>query len=554
MEAIVPNASVERGHDGAERARAHLGRGRGPGSVLLALFFGVSLIPIWATNHFPSQNGPWFLLPTHMFKEYGDSRWDYAQYYVRNWHPIPHMLHDSAVGLVSCVAPLLIAEKIVLSLYVVLLPASVFYLLGVVAPEKRHLAYLSFLMVYSYPFLRGYHDFTLSIPLFFFALGYWLRHRDHPGIRHRFVLPVLGAFVYLAHLFTFALLAGTVAWIGLFETRRPAKALGASLLVTWPGWILFADYVAINTRATWLNASDTSWLPLHWTVENFIRQYFHSVSVPAYVAAVLPWTWLAVPLLVALAACRGNTRKALFAAIRHPFGSLLLFLVLAYLTLPYKCLGWHKVNVRLVPFVLPVFLACVGQMPGQWMGTGVRRAFVATTLVALLAVVGFTTVELVRMDAMLCEYTSGIDAFEANSRLFVVHSENPAFGQIRPITRAHEYYHVKKGGANGYSLPALNTLSLMWYRTYPVDRVFPRFDPHAPRESMESIRKEYDYALLWGEDRRWVERLEDHGFEPVHHRGRLRLFRNRSELPSETPARAVTLSTGEGCRASGKSS
>ena len=516
--ASCENGMVGTQHDPALSRRHH--------AALVTLLIAASLVPIWAAKRFPSQNGPWFLLPTHMFVQYSNPKWDFSEHYIRNWHPIPHMLHDSLVGLVSTVLPLLVAEKIVLTAYVLLLPASVFYFLSVVAPAKEFLGYLSFLMIYSYPFFRGYHDFTLSIPLFFFGLAYWMRHREHLGKRQAVWLMVISTLVYLSHLFTFALLAGAIGWICLFERRSLSRAVGTSLLITLPGWLLFVDYLLLNAGSTWLDPSDTFWPPFLLTAERFLHFFFYTVSIPAFVIALLPWLWLGVFVVLRAVASGARVREVLRVAARRPLPKLVILLLVAYLICPYHALGWHKVNVRLIPFILVLLLGCLGQIPRTAEGKRIRLAFLATILTSVVCTSGLLTREVMRMDRLLAEYVSGCDAFEPNSRLLPIHLENPRFGRIRPLSRAYEYYHIEKGGVNGKSLPSLNTLSIMWYRSHPVERLFPKYDEESPERSLKRIAEAYDYVLVWGTDGELVGRLEQHRFTRVHKSGKLELYRN----------------------------
>jgi hypothetical protein len=498
------------------------------------------LVPIWTPAWFPSQNGPWFLLPTHMFKEYGNPAFNYAEYFVRNWHPIPHMLHDALVGLVSFVAPLATAEKIVLSLNALMLPASLFALLSVVGREFRFLACLGFVMALGYPFFRGYHDFTLSVSLFFFMLAYWMRHRSQLGPRQAAALNLLAVLVWLSHLFTFALLAGVVGWIRLFETKRLSQAFVAALQSTWPGWLLTADYLWLNSQASWIDHSDTEWLPLHWIVENFAREMFRTVSEGAYVISVLTWSWAAYFLWRGWRRSGATLGETIRTLLRHPLSSLIIFLCIAYLALPYKVIGWHKVNTRLIPFILGLTLAGIACLPLGTIPQRLKRTFLGVMAAAMVAISSLLTAQVMEMERMVAEYVSGIEQFEPNARLLPIHLDNPAFGAIRPITRAHEYYHIAKGGANGESIPSLNTLSVMWYRNYPVSEEFPPYSPDDPT-SLQKIRGFYDYVLIFGEDADEArDSLEQLGFRAVHRQGRLTLLRR---IPMDRDATRTAQST-----------
>ena len=140
--------------------------------------------------------------------------------------------------------------------------------------------------------------------------------------------------------------------------------------------------------------------------------------------------------------------------------------------------------------------------------------------------------EVVNDEKWIADYTSGIEQFEQNSTLLPIHLSNPLRGQVRPLTRAHEYYNLAKGGGNGYGASFFNTLVPIWYREYPVSKVFPRYDADNPEESLKTISEFYDFVLVMGEDPELRERLAAVGFVNVNHAGIIDLFRNEKKLGS----------------------
>jgi hypothetical protein len=512
------------------RARAH--------AALVALLMAASLVPIWIGARFPSQNGPWYLFIVHVLKELGNPQWNFADFYQVNWRPVPHSLHELLVLAFYSVAPLLTAEKLALTLYALGLPLSVFYFLSVVAPDRMFLGYFSFLAIHNYDFYRGYQDFCISIPLFFLTFALWYRHRHAVGRRQQALLALLSAAIYLAHLFTFALLAGTIAGCRLIETRSLRKAIGSMLSTTWIGWILVGNYVLlVLEHPGGFTVDDTTGVPARTAVENLVRKMFYVTSPAAYVIATLPWlavVWLGADVLARAIRTRGGTR----ALASDPMTLMVSGALLIYLVLPYKLLGWHAVNVRLIPFMLLMGLAWGGPAAAGLPSARFRRLVIGIVAVAAVSVYGLLARDVVRINAVLDEYLTGVAHFAPNSRLLPLHLENDPFGQIRPLTRAHEHYHIAKGGANGLSIARYNHLTLVWYRR-PRGVMFPRFDPDAPERSLRRIRRSYDYLLVWGGNRAWADALTSSGFSLVHGQGRLQLFSTNAPSQNATvPSRA----------------
>ena len=518
-------------------ARRHAGGLSRWGHVLLfSILITTALVPIWATEYFPSQNGPWFRLTAQMMKELDNPQWDYHEYYRLHWHPIPHSLNIFLTYGLSHVAPILTAHKLALSVYVVLLPLSIVYFLSVTAPDKKVLGYFAFLMIHTFAFYRGYHNFCLSIPLFFFCLGYWIRHHEGRIRRHWLAWSLLAVLVYFAHLFTFLLLACAIGWYRFVKTRSVRSALWSAVAVTWPGWLLLVDYVALNTQpGSWLDHSQCVWLPLHTCVENFTYKFLYSTSTAVYLLGATLLLW--VPFLAARRIVEIGVagREGVRRALTDPLLTMTLVLVVGYFVLPWKFLGWHYVNIRLIPFILGLALACVGSFPA-WGRLRLRPLFLTTVCAGAIGIDVLMATEVARMDEHLQQYTSGVAAFERNKRLLPIHRESPRFGQIRPLTRAHEYYHIAKGGANGAGVAQFNTISPVWYRLDP-HHAFPEFDPLAPTQTMRRIADVYDYVLVWGRDDHLATLLEQSAFGVVHENGKLRLYRRQE--PAAQPVAAV---------------
>ncbi|HUT89227.1 MAG TPA: hypothetical protein VMY37_07010 [Thermoguttaceae bacterium] len=499
--------------------------------VVAALILG-SLAPVWATEFFPSQNGPWYLLAAHMMREYGNPQWNYAEYYELSWHPIPHMLHTLLMFGFSYLAPIFIAQKLALSVYVILLPLSIFYFLSVAAPDKKVLGYFAFLMIHSYTFYRGYHNFCLSIPLFFFTFAVWLRHRENLRKRDLAILAVLASLTYLSHLFAFLLLVFAIGWYQLIQTQSFRTALRSVFTVTWPAWLLLLYFVFLNLQVnTWVDRSEREWLLPHTAVEYFVRKFFYTTSASAYAVGVAGFLWIVYLLGRRFIQAIANGRHGLAQALRDPFLTMVLVLIPLYFLLPWKFWNWHYISARMIPFMLALSLAAAGSLPVWGRRVGFQAAFVATVALAALAIDGLMTCEVVRLEKYVQQYTSGIAAFEPNGKLLPIHVENPQFGQIRPLTRAHEYYHIARGGANGQGAAYFNTLVPVRYRAHPIERAFPGFEEDSAEQSMKRIAEAYDYVLVWAGDREWTERLQRSGFNLAHADGKLELYRNgRSQV------------------------
>lgn len=492
---------------------------------VLGLLMLCNLAPIWITDRFPSQNGPWFLLPTHMFREYHNPAFDYAEHFVRNWRPIPHMLHDLLVGIVAAWIPVFTAERLVLSLQAVLLPFSVWRFIEAVAPGRRWLVYPACLLFLSYPFFRGYHDYTLSVSMYFLTLAYWYPRRNALTGGSVLVVWVLSLLTYLSHLVVFGLLAGSLGWLVLFETRRWGRALRTTLLLTGPMWVLTIEYLLANRHATWIDRSDTEFRKLTENLSSLIFESFYSVSTPAAWLMALAFAWALPWTLWQWRQLAPAERPSLWQTLKLPLGTLMVFFALFYFVAPYKIIGWHKANTRLIPLIGILLLAVLAQLLPRVPSPRALAALWAPLVVAAPIASGMICREVVAMHSFVDDFVSGIPLVGRNPRLLQVLVDNPAFGGIRPLTRCHDYYQIELGGVSRASLPALSTLSLMQYREYPVEKKFPVYKREASdAEALQTLRI-YTHVLVWDRDDVLLRRLGEAGFLEIHQQGLFRLFR-----------------------------
>src|SRR5262245_53232457 len=97
-------------------------------AVLFALLLLVEVAPIWWFEYFPSSDGPSHIENATILLRYHDPDWAFVRdFYTISTRPDPNWLgHLLLAGLIGFVPPL-IAEKILLTGYVVLLPVSVRY-------------------------------------------------------------------------------------------------------------------------------------------------------------------------------------------------------------------------------------------------------------------------------------------------------------------------------------------------------------------------------------------------------------------------------------------
>ncbi len=209
--------------------------------VLFTLLVCVYIAPLWAFRYVPTADGPSHLANAAIIKDYHDpGATTLREYYVISGRPSPNLLyHLSLVGLMY-VFPPLIAEKVLLSLYVVLFAAAFRYLVVAVSGRPGPAALLVFPFVFSFSFSLGFFGWAISLALATLAVGYYWRRRGAFNVRTVVTLNVLGFAIYLAHLLGWAIFVGTTVVLALSEgmwlwakAGRSGSSVGEAFRALW---------------------------------------------------------------------------------------------------------------------------------------------------------------------------------------------------------------------------------------------------------------------------------------------------------------------------------
>lgn len=171
---------------------------RSADALLLALI-AIHLVAVWAFAYFPTRDGPSHVYNANLLREFDDFS-VYRQYFLLNLHPDPTWFcHTVLAGLMS-VFPPLVAEKVLISLYVILLPLCVRYALKPLRPGAEFLALLAVPFTFNYLLHMGFYSWVLSLPMTFLLLGYWFRNADRWTVKSTVVLALLSMLLYLSHI------------------------------------------------------------------------------------------------------------------------------------------------------------------------------------------------------------------------------------------------------------------------------------------------------------------------------------------------------------------
>ena len=200
----------------------------------MGLFSLATLYPLWIIDYFPSVDGPAHVALAHIWRNLESPGFDlYREFYTASSLNNPNMLiYVLLYGLISFVPPF-IAEKLVVSIFAVGLPWSVWYMTTYRNQLHGVVALLSFPLVYNYITFFGFYNFLFGTIFFCLVLGYWLRYRAVPDrpIFHGFNLSLLLVLAYFTHISSIVFTVMSICLLlaveiirNLFRAKYPGSA------------------------------------------------------------------------------------------------------------------------------------------------------------------------------------------------------------------------------------------------------------------------------------------------------------------------------------------
>lgn len=480
-------------------------------SLLFILLLVLHLALLWAFPFIPTQDGPGhqavaFILRQYDHPEAGLLR----QYYLPNGEALPNWFIFFLMSRVLSFVSVPLAEKILLTAYVLLLPLSVRYTLKAIDRRATFLSVLSFPFLYNFLFQMGFFNFCFSLAAFFFSLGFWLRNQERMTPARIAILALLILWVYFCHPVTLVMAVVALLTLAVWRTLKTGSGrwLLGPLLACLPALVLMISFVGRRAGAT------VSMLPL-WAKVKHLAGLYSLASVSRW--TILLAAALALLFFVVALVCLRTRRWRPFELEDGLLWVALIF-ALIFFAAPSELAGGGFINHRLNLFP---FLALI-----LWFGTCEhpawrRRAIqIAATGIAL-GFLGVFSWMYARINADLTEIAAAGEHVEADhTLLFLSFAHRGEQLEGRPlIFRTEPYVH-----ASGYIAARKRLVDLSLYEAsenyFPI-YFEPRLDPfrhlaavrlgietEPPRIDLLGYPKRtggrVDYVLIWGlrEDRR----------------------------------------------------
>jgi hypothetical protein len=298
--------------------------------------FGLSLIlPVWAGQHFPSEDGMAHLYWVDVFRQLGHGGSAWEPFYERNaqWNT-PNLAYFAIHYALAGIFEAHLALQIFLTLLILSWIASGHYLSTRVSGHLGLGAMASLLLIHSSWLYGGFFSLLVGVPILLVSLGLLAsifgEQKSSVGVSPFIVLASLGVVSYYSHFVSACLFLLLVFAFIVFFARRDPRTTASVTLALVPTGLLCLSYLLGKSSGL----CGPRWEPVSESVAKFVGQaYFRGLGAPT------PWFWLAlgvfvVILLVLCTSVLNGARSAGVPLQRQVIIALALLLVALYFLAP----------------------------------------------------------------------------------------------------------------------------------------------------------------------------------------------------------------------------
>jgi hypothetical protein len=327
--------------------------------VLWCVLTALALLPVWHQRMLPLLDTPDHLALARAWHDYHDPSYHLADYYTLRVRLVPYILFYALIHALMFVCKIEIANKLVLSLYLVAFPLSVLALARALG-RSPWLALGAFALAFNPGWAYGFTSYLLATCCLFLGWAALLRALDDGRPRWFVALGVVAALAYLGHVLAWALFGlGAIALL-LLDWRRWRRGLWAALaMLPSVGLAAFTMVQERHERAYTRTGDElvAVWHSLGTLLKLAPKRMLEIFPGPLdmMVLAVLAlttlalglWSWRAAP---SEPRVRAGTRRLLVLAA---------LLLAAYVALPYtisKPMSWWYVGPRVPALLAPLLL------------------------------------------------------------------------------------------------------------------------------------------------------------------------------------------------------
>ena len=217
-------------------------------NTLFAALLIAHLLPILHTKYFLTVDGPSHLYNAQIIANNLFSKTENVlnSFFGISFFPVPNLSGHLLLALLSTIMPGWLAEKMLLTIQILLLPLAWKYLIDSFARNAKYLYFFIFPFVYGFTFYYGFYNFNLGLILALVGLGYFRRViATKFSKRDALIIGGLSLAIYFSHLLTLLFFYASLGAILLefAPSERLLKRIRSLCLTLLPSMLITALYL-----------------------------------------------------------------------------------------------------------------------------------------------------------------------------------------------------------------------------------------------------------------------------------------------------------------------
>jgi len=379
---------------------------------LLAMGFIVCLLQVWLPGHYLTGDGPCHLYNAQVVHDLwvGEHVSLYHRFYALIYNPDPNCFTTFALTMLLFIAKGVTAEKLFLTLYLIIYIGGCYKLLFRIAGGLSWWLLAMFILVFPLTLAKGFYNFSFSIGVYFWVVWAWIRFMERRNTVTALVFFAFSILLFFTHLLPFVFGAFTCGALSLSfavaghasakeRMRVFVKNIVFLLLLLLPGLALMTLFMH-NEAALGLRLKAHPYRLLE------LAQFKYNITLSNTEKLPSMMVGFSVMILCIIAAvyAAGHRRMHRYDGIT----AALLFAGLVYFLFPEDFMGRAiDMTIRMQPIVM-VLAVCV-------LTFRLREGNVKTAG-ALLLFAGFGWLSAVRMSVM-SDVSNALDEYLGVERM-----------------------------------------------------------------------------------------------------------------------------------------
>jgi hypothetical protein len=417
-------------------------------AALIVLIF-LQLTPVWYFRFLPTQDGPAHVENAVILRDLSLGK---PSSFSINPHPVPNWTGHALLAIFSTAVTPRVAEKFLVSLYVILLPICAAYAGRSIRKGGEWIGILLIPFIYSLALHKGLYNFCLSLALFFLLIGAAIRCWRKPTWRTIPLILTISLLLYFSHVVSLVMaiivLSGLAA--GTINTKRqeaeswrPTLQKLAILAAALSPALLLAAWFFLTSRGPAADRRPVGVQLLRFFELDALGSFRKPELLVAIAYSAALWLTTLIVLAIKTIKRRWTTWDGMLA--------LVAITLAVYLAAPNSAAGGGQISFRLSLYPYFVLILWLAAQP---IPSLIRAAAAAAATIACATFLILHWGTYARLNVYLKEYESIANHVEAGKTIIDLDRSRDSLAErkiswrIRPFWHAIGYVAAKKNLVN----------------------------------------------------------------------------------------------------------